>query len=60
MDVKSLRILTKTLRPLPTKQDGFTNKEERLRRRYVDLNVNPDVRIGLFVAVSSGRLLGTS
>lgn len=39
-----LRLLTKSLRPLPTKQDGFTNKEERFRRRYVDMNVNEDVR----------------
>ena len=29
---------------MPTKQDGFTNKEERMRRRYVDMNVNEDVR----------------
>lgn len=29
---------------MPTKQDGFTNKEERFRRRYVDMNVNEDVR----------------
>lgn len=42
--VKKLRILTKSLRPMPTKQDGFTNKEERLRRRYIDMNVNLDVR----------------
>ncbi len=38
-----LRILTKALRALPTKQDGFTDKEQRLRRRYVDLNVNEEV-----------------
>ena len=44
VDVKTLRILSKSLRPLPTKQDGFVNKEERLRRRYVDMNVNLDVR----------------
>ena len=37
------RILTKALRPLPGR-DGFTNKEERLRRRYVDMAVNPEVR----------------
>jgi lysyl-tRNA synthetase class 2 len=43
IDVRSLRLLTKSLRPMPTSQDGFTNKEERLRRRYVDTNVNPDV-----------------
>lgn len=39
--VKSLRLLTKALRPLPSE---LTNKEERFRRRYVDMNVNPDVR----------------
>jgi lysyl-tRNA synthetase, class II len=43
VEVKRLRLLTKSLRPLPNKQDGFTNKEERLRRRYVDTNVNQDV-----------------
>ena len=39
----SVRLLTKSLRPLPGR-DGFTNKEERYRRRYVDMNVNPEVR----------------
>lgn len=39
----SVRLLTKSLRPLPG-YDGFTNKEERYRRRYVDMNVNPEVR----------------
>ncbi len=39
----SLRLLTKSLRPLPG-YDGLTNKEERYRRRYVDMNVNPEVR----------------
>jgi len=43
VDVDKLRLLTKSLRPLPTKQDGFNNKEERFRRRYVDLNVNREV-----------------
>lgn len=43
IEVHRLRLLTKSLRPLPSAQDGFTNKEERLRRRYVDLNVNRDV-----------------
>lgn len=42
--VKQLRLLTKSLRSMPTQQEGFTNKEERLRRRYVDMNVNEDVR----------------
>jgi lysyl-tRNA synthetase class 2 len=44
VEVHSLRLLGKSLRPMPTKQDGFTNKEERFRRRYVDMNVNEDVR----------------
>ena len=44
IDVRELRLLTKSLRPMPTDQEGFTNKEERLRRRYVDMNVNRDVR----------------
>lgn len=39
--VKTLRLLTKALRPMPTE---LTSKEERLRRRYVDMNVNVDVR----------------
>ncbi len=43
VEVKLLRLLTKSLRPMPTSQDGFTNKEERLRRRYIDTNVNSEV-----------------
>lgn len=39
--VKTLRLLTKSLRPMPTE---LINKEERLRRRYIDMNVNPEVR----------------
>ena len=44
VDVRSLRLLSKSLRPMPTEQDGFTDKEERLRRRYIDINVNREVR----------------
>lgn len=40
----TLRLLTKSLRPMPSSVDGFTNKEERMRRRYVDMNVNQEVR----------------
>ena len=43
VEVGTLRLLTKSLRPMPSEQDGFTNKEERMRRRYVDMNVNRDV-----------------
>ncbi len=44
VQVSTLRLLSKSLRPLPLAREGFTNKEERLRRRYVDMNVNPEVR----------------
>jgi lysyl-tRNA synthetase class 2 len=52
VDVKSFKILSKALRPLPivkTDQEGkthdaFTDPEQRYRQRYVDLIVNPEVR----------------
>ena len=43
VNCKSLRLLSKALRPLPSAQEGFTDKEQRLRRRYVDMAVNEDV-----------------
>ena len=39
--VRELRLLSKSLRPLPLE---LSNKEERFRKRYVDMNVNLDVR----------------
>ncbi|GHE34050.1 lysine--tRNA ligase [Vulcaniibacterium thermophilum] len=39
-----LRLLTKSLRPLPDKWHGLADVEQRYRQRYVDLIVNPDVR----------------
>lgn len=39
--VKTLRLLTKSLRPMPTE---LTDKEQRLRRRYVDMSVNREIR----------------
>jgi len=44
VEAHAIKLLGKSLRPMPTKQDGFSNKEERLRRRYVDMNVNEEVR----------------
>ena len=40
----SLRLLTKSLRPLPEKWAGLTDTQTRYRQRYVDLIVNPEVR----------------
>ncbi len=42
--VKSLRLLTKSLRPLPEKFHGLTDQEVKYRQRYVDLIVNEDTR----------------
>ncbi len=36
--------LVKALRPLPEKFHGLTDKEERYRRRYVDLMMNEDAK----------------
>ena len=37
-------LLSKSLRPLPEKFHGLTDKEVRYRQRYVDLIMNPDVK----------------
>ena len=49
--VKSLVLLSKSLRPLPIVKekedevfDAFTDPEQRYRQRYVDMIVNPEVR----------------
>lgn len=42
--LSELRLITKSIRPMPLDHENFTDKEERLRRRYVDMNVNLDVR----------------
>ena len=42
--VSSLRLLAKSLRPLPDKWHGIADTELRYRRRYVDLIVNQDSR----------------
>ncbi len=41
---KDVTLLSKSLRPLPEKFHGLTDKELRYRQRYVDLIVNPDSR----------------
>ena len=42
--VDSLRLLTKSLRPLPEKFHGLADQETRYRQRYVDLIMNEDSR----------------
>jgi lysyl-tRNA synthetase, class II len=41
--ITKLRILTKAIRPLPDQWSGLKDKETRLRRRYLDTNLNPEV-----------------
>ena len=43
VEVEKIRILTKSLRPLPDSHTGFKDKELRLRKRYIDTNINEDV-----------------
>ncbi|MGA0024520.1 MAG: lysine--tRNA ligase [Burkholderiales bacterium] len=52
--VKKLRLLTKSLRPLPEKFHGLTDQEMRYRQRYVDLIMNEDTRL---VFVQRGRII---
>ncbi|HEU4773034.1 MAG TPA: lysine--tRNA ligase [Lysobacter sp.] len=42
--VDQLRLLTKSLRPLPDKFHGLADVEQRYRQRYVDLIVSPEAR----------------
>jgi lysyl-tRNA synthetase class 2 len=41
---KKIRLLTKSLRPLPDKWHGLSDVEQRYRQRYVDLIVTPQAR----------------
>src|SRR5690625_1330056 len=44
VDVQDFRLLVKSLRPLPDKWHGVTDKEIRYRQRYLDLLADPDSR----------------
>lgn len=51
LKVNELTLLSKNIRPLPNVKekdgqvfDGFEDKEQRYRKRYLDLIVNPDVK----------------
>jgi lysyl-tRNA synthetase, class II len=55
VEVHSLRLLTKSLRPLPEKWHGLKDIEARYRQRYLDLIVNADVRE---VFVRRARIVG--
>jgi len=42
--VKTLELLTKSLRPLPEKFHGLTDQEQKYRQRYIDLIMNQESR----------------
>ncbi len=41
---EAVRLLSKSLQPLPEKYHGLTNTDLRYRQRYVDLIMNPEVK----------------
>ena len=44
LQVSAWKMLTKSLRPLPDKWDGLQDEEERLRKRYLDVMFNPEIK----------------
>lgn len=42
--VKKLELLTKAILPLPEKFHGIQDEEERLRKRYLDIIMNPEIK----------------
>ncbi|OGI77496.1 lysine--tRNA ligase [Candidatus Nomurabacteria bacterium RIFCSPHIGHO2_02_FULL_37_13] len=44
MEVKDWRMLSKSLRPLPEKWHGLQDAEERFRKRYLDILMNPELK----------------
>jgi len=44
VEVTNLTMLSKAIRPLPEKWKGIADLETRIRRRYLDMTINPEVR----------------
>ena len=42
--VEEIKMLSKSIKPLPEKWHGLKDKEERYRKRYLDLIMNPEVK----------------
>jgi len=57
LHAKQFKLVSKSVRPLPEKWHGLTDVEERYRRRYVDLIVNPDVRNAFIVRSQTLQIL---
>ncbi|MFA5840808.1 MAG: lysine--tRNA ligase [Candidatus Paceibacterota bacterium] len=44
LEIKDWRMLSKSLRPLPEKWHGLVDVEERFRKRYLDILMNPEIK----------------
>ena len=44
LETKDWRMLSKSLRPLPEKWHGLTDVEERFRKRYLDILMDPEIK----------------
>ncbi len=44
LEATDWRMLSKSLRPLPEKWHGLTDVEERFRKRYLDILMNPELK----------------
>lgn len=44
LEVSEYKILTKSIRPIPEDWFGLKDEEQRLRKRYLDLLANPEVK----------------
>jgi len=44
VDIVEWKMVTKSLRPLPEKWHGLQDTEERYRKRYLDILMNPEVK----------------
>lgn len=49
VEAKGIKILAKSIRPLPEKWHGLKDTETRYRERYVDLIVNPEVKEKFYI-----------
>lgn len=49
IEAKEVKMLAKSLLPLPEKWHGLQDVEERFRKRYLDMIMNPEVRMKLEV-----------
>ncbi len=44
LKIRDWKMLSKSIRPLPEKWHGLKSNEERYRRRYLDILMNPDLK----------------